>query len=67
MLQINLNARAVGLITNALFLMEEDSGDPIDRELHELREGMIEAWVKQNPEHSDAPYRRPAEGPYKRR
>ncbi len=59
MLQITLNAHEVGRITNALFLMEEDSGDSIARELRELRElreGIIEAWVAQNPEHVDDPW-----------
>lgn len=56
MLEIVLNARSVGLITNALFLMEEDSGDPLIGELRELRERIIDAWVAQNPEHVDLPW-----------
>lgn len=59
MLQITLNAREVGRITTALFLMEEDSGDPIIGELRELRERIIETWVAQNPEHVDAPWLKP--------
>lgn len=56
MLDIILNAHEVGLITNALFMWEQELGYLGDCELRSLREDLIEAWVAQNPEHVDLPW-----------